>query len=97
MFNVTLPTKEVVTLTAPNYTITPIQDKSFGMFYRGNVIHRNGENILFIAPNGQIYTEKNLIGTYQYNTDQQTISYHIRENSSSDDIIITIKVQPFQK
>ncbi|MDR0650316.1 MAG: hypothetical protein LBG59_02675 [Candidatus Peribacteria bacterium] len=100
MFNITLPTKEVVTVLAPNYTITPLQGESFGIFNGGKVIHRNGENLLFIAPNGQIYTEKNLIGTYRYNPDQQTISYLLKESALSpitDTIEVTIKVQPFQK
>jgi hypothetical protein len=100
MFNITLPTEEVEALVAPNYTITPLQGESFGIFNGGNVIHRNGQNLLFIAPNGQIYTEKNMIGTYRYNPDTQTISYLLKESSLSpttDTIEITIKVQPFQK
>ncbi|MDR2415347.1 MAG: hypothetical protein LBD75_01720 [Candidatus Peribacteria bacterium] len=99
MFNITLPTKEVVAIVAPNFTITPLQDESFGIFNKGNVVHRNGENLLFVAPSGQIYTEKNLIGTYTYNTEQQTISYRFKESLSTttDTIDITIKVQPFQQ
>jgi hypothetical protein len=98
MFNITLPTQELVAITAPAYTITPIDDESFGLFNGGKVIHRNGENILFVAPKGQIYTEKNLIGTYRYNPDEETISYRLQESPLLSDIIeLTIKIQPFQK
>ncbi|MDR2540444.1 MAG: hypothetical protein LBD11_01330 [Candidatus Peribacteria bacterium] len=98
IFNITLPPQELVNVIAPSYTITSINDEYFGMYNKGKAIHKNGENILLIAPNGQIYTEKNLIGTYKYNPSTQSISYILKESALSENTIeIAIKITPFDK
>jgi hypothetical protein len=98
IFNITLPPQELVNVIAPKYTITSINDEYFGRYNKGKAIHRNGENILLVAPDGQIYTEKNLIGTYKYNPSNQTISYILKESALSENTIeIAIKVAPFDK
>ncbi|MDR2191132.1 MAG: hypothetical protein LBP53_08465 [Candidatus Peribacteria bacterium] len=100
MFTITLPTQQLVAVEAPAYTSTTIDDSSFGIFQGGKAIHRNGENMLFVAPTGQIYSDKNLYGTYAYHPDQQTISYLFKESAlspESDTITITIKIAPFKK
>ena len=98
LFNITLPPQELLNVSAPNHTVTTINENSMGVFKGGKAVHKNGENILFVSPKGQIYTEKNLIGSYRYNTSQQSITYILQDGAlSNDKIEITLKVQPFQK
>lgn len=98
IFNITLPTKTLLQAIAPNYTVTDITDESFGVFNGGKAVHRNGENILFISPKGQLYTTKNLIGEYRYNPDNKSISYLVKESSlTTDTIEIQVQIEPLKQ
>lgn len=98
VFNITLPTKSLINVIAPEYSITEINDENFWIFNGGKVIHKNGENILFISPKGQIYTTKNLLGEYKYNSENKSVSYNIKEsNLSSNKIEIQVQIDAFKQ
>ncbi|MDR0283212.1 MAG: hypothetical protein LBI53_08260 [Candidatus Peribacteria bacterium] len=96
LFSIHLPTEKVGEITAPGYEISPIQ-QDMGVFNNGKVIQKNGTNVLFIGPQGQLYSEKGISGTYHYNSSKQEIEYHLQENITNSTIKIPLKVQPFQK
>jgi len=97
IFNITLPTKTLINIIAPDYGIANINNENFWIFNGGKVVYKNGENILFVSPKGQMYTTKSLIGEYKYNSGNQSISYIIKESSiSSSTIEVQVQIEAFQ-
>jgi hypothetical protein len=97
VFNITLPTEKLISVTAPNYTVSTINDTNLWTLNGGKAVHKNGENIVLVSPTGQIYSDKNLMGSYKYNSTEKTVSYLFKESSTSTNTIeIIVKIKPFQ-
>lgn len=98
VFSIVIPTQTLVKYEVSNiYKVDELAEGWNMWMYNGwKVVHRDGQNILYIAPNGHLYSDYSLEWTYSYDREQNAIKLVLHEfNKENNQIIVWLKVEPF--
>ena len=84
-FDISLPIQEIIKIEAEWYTISDIPQMGWMWKFNGwQVIHKDGNNVMIIAPSGHLYSELWLQWSYAYDMWMKALMFTFYQNSDLD-------------
>lgn len=86
LFDILLTPQEIIDFTIKKGTILPLTETKYWLFNGGKALMIENTPYLYISPTGQLSTNKNLHGSYHFNTTKKTVIYTIKEHRFGEEI-----------
>ena len=98
-FSVSIPTDSCLKIEAGGYEVTDLpEDWNMWMFNWGQVVHKDGNNILLASSTCHLYSEYGLEGTYSYDPERDAVVLTLFEPSDvnrTSPIYVWLKTKSF--
>ena len=99
IFNIKIPAEACVKIEADNYSIADLPlDWDMDIYNGWKVVYKDGDNVLFISPTCDLYSEIWLEWTYDYDRELDAVLltlYQLSDLSKSYPIKVWLKAEPF--
>ena len=100
-FDISLPVEEIVKIEAEWYTVSDIPSNGWMWKFNGwKAIHKDGNNVMIIAPSGHLYSELWVQWSYAYDMWMKALMFTFYQNSDLDKkypIKIWLRAEPLMK
>ncbi len=94
LFEIILKSEQLLYKQLLQGNILPLEGESYGKFEGGEVVIKNKEPLLYIAKDGTLWSNKPLQWSYQFNSQEQSVTYTLSENAFSEPFItLSFKVK----
>ncbi|HKL43812.1 MAG TPA: hypothetical protein VJ892_00870, partial [Candidatus Absconditabacterales bacterium] len=94
LFMIALPAEELIEINTETLEIQSLNKEIFGDFQGGKAIIDGDQVLVYVGPNGQIYTEVELYGEYSFDEENESVIYSFRKTQGGENLgTIELKIK----
>jgi len=96
MFDILLEAQELIKTEISQGSFISLEGDTYWDFNGWKALVVNNSPILYISPEWALWSNKGIAWTYQYNSDNKTVTYKIYENAFLENLLatVTFKIKP---